>query len=364
MANNAPTPYAAPYLDMEKQAQPQVQPTEREYTYTRGDVVYRGDKAREMETAQGLYDSGDYDWVEANQMARQLVDVQKQERKLKAQDALLALGEHKAKLQQKEIENSMMENRQSALAELSSISTDDVVNFSKRISDWRNKYPKAVAFDDVVQKQATQKIKEQEFHAEQMKNMLHASGVDAFVPEVLNDDGSVNMSRASEVGLKMKEAQLKMTEDAKARLAEKIAKRKAEEARFTEEMTGKRPEGELEKAARNVQMYGVEAEVVEGSTKYKMTPSSPSQAISVQTQAEAKAKEQEEKMAQEAKKKGLPLPQKAPAPKVVKFDPNDMKAAKKFMLEKQIEYADILSEDASSAQKLIELARKKGFNIR
>jgi hypothetical protein len=354
MANNAPTPYAAPYLDMEKQAQPQVQPTEREYTYTRGDVVYRGDKAREMETAQGLYDSGDYDWVEANQMARQLVDVQKQERKLKAQDALLALGEHKAKLQQKEIENSMMENRQSALAELSSISTDDVVNFSKRISDWRNKYPKAVAFDDVVQKQATQKIKEQEFHAEQMKNMLHASGVDAFVPEVLNDDGSVNMSRASEVGLKMKEAQLKMTEDAKARLAEKIAKRKAAEARFTKEMTGKSPEGAMEIAAKSVEDYGVEAEVKEGPITYKMTPSSMMQAKALKTQS---MKEEEE-----ARKKGMPT--KAPTPEAPKFDPNDMNAAKKFMLEKQIEYADILSEDASSAQKLIELARKKGFNIR
>jgi hypothetical protein len=354
MANNAPTPYAAPYLDMEKPSQPQTQPAEKEYTYTMGDVVYRGEKAREMEAAKSLHDSGDYDWAEAQSIARQQIGIQKEERKLRAQETLLAIGDYKSKLQQKKIENSMMENRQSALSELSSINTDDVVNFSKNIANWRNKHSQSLAFDDVVQKQATQKIKEQEFYATQMKNMLHASNVDAFVPEVLNEDGSVNMSKAPEVGLKMKEAQLKITEDAKERLASRIAARKAAEARLTKELTGKSPEGAMEMAAKSVEDYGVEAEVKEGPITYKMTPSSIMQAKALKTQS---MKEQEE-----ARKKGMPT--QASTPEVPKFNPNDMEAAKKFMLEKQTEYSDILGEDAASAQKLIELARKKGFNIR
>jgi hypothetical protein len=350
MKNQAPTQYAAPYLEMDAQPNTQAQPTGREYTFTMGDVVYRGEKAREMETAKGLYDSGDYDWSEAQLVARKLQETQKAERKLKVQDTVLALGDHMAKLQQKEIENSMMENRQEALSELSSINTEDVVNFSKNIADWRNKHSKSVAFDDVVQKQATQKIKEQEFYATQMKNMLHASGVDAFVPDVINENGSVNMSRASEVGLKMKEAQLKMAEDAKARLAS----RKASEARLSKELTGKSPEGALETAERDVERYGVEAEVTEGPIKYKITPSSMMQAKALKAQS---MKEEEE-----ARKKGMPT--KATAPEAPKFDPNDMVAAKKFMLEKQKEFADVLGEDEASAQKLIELARRKGFNIR
>jgi hypothetical protein len=332
-------------------AQPAQQTTTpREYTYTKGDVVYRGEKAREMETAQGLYDSGDYDWNEAQMVARKLLETQKAERKLKVQDTVLALGDHMAKLQQKEIDNNMIGNRQAALSELALISTDDVVNFSKKMDDWRTKNQKAVAFDDAVQKLATQKIKEQEFHATQMKNMLHASGVDAFVPEVINKDGSVDMSKASEVGLKMKESQLKMAEDAKARLAS----RKASEARLTEELTGKTPASALEIAQRNVKETGANAEVTVDGTKYTITPTSMMQADALRAQSM--------KQEEEARKKGMPT--KAPTPEAPKFDPNDMVAAKKFMLEKQKEFADVLGEDEASAQKLIELARRKGFNIR
>jgi hypothetical protein len=350
MATQAPTKYAAPYMNMEQQGQPQNAPTQREYEYTRGDVVYRGDAAREREAAQGLYDSGDYDWPEAVKVAKTLLETQKQERKLRAQDTILALGDHKAKLQQKEIENNQIQNRQAALSELSSIRTEDVVNFSKNIENWRNKNQNAVAFDSVVQKQAEQKIKEQEFYANQMKNMLHASNVDGFVPEVVREDGSIDMSRAQEAGLKIKQRELQMVEDAR----EKLAARKAAEARLTKELTGKSPEGAMEVAAKSVADYGVEAEVKEGPITYKMTPSSIMQAKALKAQS---MKEEEE-----ARKKGMPT--KTPAPEAPKFDPNDMEAAKKFMIEKQIEYADILGEDASSAQKLIELARKKGFNIR
>ena len=345
---NAPTPYAAPYMNMEQQGQSQSQVPEREYTYTRGDVVYRGDAAREREAAQGLYDSGDYDWPEAVKVAKTLLETQKQERKLRAQDTILALGDHKAKLQQKEIENNQIQNRQAALSELSTIRTEDVVNFSKNIENWRNKNQNAVAFDSVVQKQAEQKIKEQEFYANQMKNMLHASNVDGFVPEVVREDGSIDMSRAQEAGLKIKQRELQMVEDAKTELGRK----RALQSRLNKELGRETPAGASERAVRFVEDTGGEAEFTEDGVKVKITPSSSMQAKALKAQS---LKENEE-----AKKKGL-LPS-AKMPQAPKFDPNDMSAAKIFMLEKQREYE--LGEDASSAQTLIELARKRGFNIK
>jgi hypothetical protein len=350
MANNAPTPYAAPYLDMEKPPQTQTQPTEREYTYVMGDVVYRGERAREMEAAKSLYDSGDYDWAESQAIARQQIGIQKEERKLRAQETLLALGDYKAKLQQKEIGNNKIANIQKVGSEINQLNTFNLASFPEQTQKLREKYSREFTENPELQTLLADKIKEQQSYARTAQDIVVAAGGRNVTTSMLNKDGSLNAEAVSVAGSMQRKEDLRMSEEIKSSFNQLEANRKMawEEIKRRKESGGR---GLGERAQAEVARTGGKASYVIDGVKTEIDATS-----AIMANAERQRKEKENKDAMKAGKVPPNQIQETPA-----FNPSDKEAAKRFAIEQKKLFN--LGKSPEDKQILIELVRAEGYNF-
>jgi hypothetical protein len=347
---NAPTPYAAPYMNMEQRVQPQNTPTEREYQYTRGDVVYRGAEARKREMAQGLYDSGEYDYADAVKLSERLYDAQQREKKLKVQETFLAIGDHESKLRQQEVENNKLANRQKIGTAISALDTYNLSSFPDQVQNLRDQYAEQIATDPELSNLLASKIKEQESHFKIMQDVAVASGARTLDPRMLNANGHINAKSVSAIGKQQKLEDANQSERIKSSYKQQEDLRK----RAFEEIASKRESGgrmARQRAQEQVAATGGKATYKEGGATVTLEPSSAMSAKGFRQMAE--------KENQAAIKAGKTPPNKIQEP--VEFNPNDRKAAMLYAQEKAQQYG--LTNNPDDRQTLIELVRAEGYNF-
>ena len=340
---NAPTPYAAPYMNMEQQGQSQSQVPEREYTYTRGDVVYRGADARKMEMAQGLYDSGEYDYVDAVKLSEKLYNAQQMEKKLKVQDTFLAIGAHEARLKQQEVQNNKFANQQKVGAAIASINPSDLRNFQSNVQKLREQYSDAFATDPDLQSALAESIKRNENYGKMASEMAVSAGT-SLNDSLLNDDGTFNMSRAYAAGRTQKERDLRLSEEVK------LISKQREEGRKAALQALKEIEGRKEEiqSAQRAAAAGAETTVTQGGVTYKYGPSSALTGLSLKPAYE-----------ENIKKGKLPpeLMQESAS-----VNPNDRGAARSYAQEVAKLYK--LSNNPDDRQLMMRFVRAAGYNVR
>jgi hypothetical protein len=331
-------------MNMEQRVQPQNTPTEREYQYTRGDVVYRGAEARKREMAQGLYDSGEYDYADAVKLSERLYDAEQREKKLKVQEIFLAIGDHESKLRQQEVENNKLANRQKIGTAISALDTYNLSSFPDQVQNLRDQYAEQIATDPELSNLLASKIKEQESHFKIMQDVAVASGARTLDPRMLNANGHINAKSVSEIGKKQK------LEDANESERIKSIYKRQEEGRKAarEEIKAKQGQRDaLQVAQRRAIETGTEATVTQGGATYKVTPSSPLQAAALKKAYEEKVK------AGEISPNVMPQPDS--------FNPNDREAAERYVIERKNALG--LGSTAEDRQILIDLVRAEGYNF-
>jgi hypothetical protein len=314
-----------------------------------GDVVYRGDAARQIEGAKYLYDTGDYTWDEANSISRKSIDIERSKRKLKVQEQFLALGSEEARLKQQEVQNNKFANQQKVGAAIASINPSDLRNFQSNVQKLREQYSDAFATDPDLQSALAESIKRNENYGKMASEMAVSAGT-SLNDSLLNDDGTFNMSRAYSAGRSQKERDLRFSEGVKSSYKQKEDLRK----RAFEEIASKRESGgrmARQRAQEQVAATGGKATYKEGGATVTLEPSSAMSAKGFRQMAE--------KENQEAVKAGKTPPNKIQEP--VEFNPNDRKAAMLYAQEKAQQYG--LTNNPDDRQTLIELVRAEGYNF-
>lgn len=308
-----------------------------------GDVVYRGDAARQIEGAKYLYDTGDYTWDEANSISRKSIDIERSKRKLKVQEQFLALGSEEARLKQQEVQNNKFANQQKVGAAIASINPSDLRNFQSNVQKLREQYSDAFATDPDLQSALAESIKRNENYGKMASEMAVSAGT-SLNDSLLNDDGTFNMSRAYAAGRTQKERDLRLSEEVKLISKQREEGRKAA-LQALKEMEGRKEEIQ---SAQRAAAAGAETTVTQGGVTYKYGPSSALTGLSLKPAYEEKIK------------KGELPPELMQEPASV--NPNDRKAAKNYAQKVSALYK--LSNNPDDRQLMMRFVRAAGYNVR